>query len=78
MLNTAQEAYSQIELMPPIERLRLANMLLGDLVKQELSIARPSSDPTPTKKRRQVGSARGMITIAPNFDEPLEDFREYM
>lgn len=78
MLSTAKEAYKQIELMPPIERLRLANMLLGDLVKQELSIARPSSDQKQTTKRRQVGSAKGMITIAPDFDEPLEDFREYM
>jgi antitoxin (DNA-binding transcriptional repressor) of toxin-antitoxin stability system len=28
-------------------------------------------------KQRQFGSARGMIHLAPDFDEPLEDFREY-
>ena len=28
--------------------------------------------------RRKAGSAKGMITIAEDFDEPLEDFREYM
>jgi antitoxin (DNA-binding transcriptional repressor) of toxin-antitoxin stability system len=28
--------------------------------------------------RRKAGSAKGLITIADDFDEPLEDFREYM
>ena len=28
--------------------------------------------------KRQFGSARGLISMAPDFDEPLEDFREYM
>jgi Protein of unknown function (DUF2281) len=27
---------------------------------------------------RQFGSAKGMIRIAKDFDEPLEDFEEYM
>jgi antitoxin (DNA-binding transcriptional repressor) of toxin-antitoxin stability system len=31
-----------------------------------------------TAKRRKRGSAKGQIWIAPNFDEPLEDFAEYM
>lgn len=30
------------------------------------------------KPRRQRGSAKGLITIADDFDEPLEDFVEYM
>lgn len=29
------------------------------------------------QKRRTFGSAKGLITIAADFDEPLEDFREY-
>ncbi|MGF1523297.1 MAG: type II toxin-antitoxin system Phd/YefM family antitoxin [Leptolyngbyaceae cyanobacterium] len=29
-------------------------------------------------KRRQRGSAKGQIWIAPDFDEPLEDFQAYM
>lgn len=29
-------------------------------------------------KRRQRGSAKGQIWMAPDFDEPLEDFQEYM
>ena len=27
--------------------------------------------------RRRSGSARGLITMADDFDAPLEDFREY-
>ncbi len=30
------------------------------------------------KPRRQRGSAKGLITIADDFDDPLEDFAEYM
>ncbi|HLL76713.1 MAG TPA: DUF2281 domain-containing protein [Pyrinomonadaceae bacterium] len=30
------------------------------------------------KPRPQFGSARGLITMAEDFDEPLEDFDEYM
>jgi antitoxin (DNA-binding transcriptional repressor) of toxin-antitoxin stability system len=30
------------------------------------------------KPRPQFGSARGMIALSDDFDEPLEDFQEYM
>lgn len=30
------------------------------------------------KKRRQSGSAKGLISMSSDFDQPLEDFREYM
>ena len=29
-------------------------------------------------KRRKAGSAAGKFKLAPDFDEPLEDFKEYM
>ena len=29
-------------------------------------------------KNRKAGSAEGKFTIAPDFDAPLEDFKEYM
>ncbi len=32
----------------------------------------------PVKRRPKFGSAKGMITISDDFDEPLEDFKEYM
>ena len=31
-----------------------------------------------TKPRPQFGSAKGLITMSEDFDEPLEDFDEYM
>lgn len=31
-----------------------------------------------TKPRPKFGSARGLITMSDDFDEPLEDFREYI
>ena len=30
------------------------------------------------KRKRQFGSAKGLISMAPDFEEPLEDFKEYM
>ncbi|MHC5833068.1 MAG: DUF2281 domain-containing protein [Nostoc sp.] len=33
---------------------------------------------SPVKRRRQPGSAKGLITISDDFDAPLEDFKEYM
>ena len=30
------------------------------------------------KPERKLGSAKGSIRIAPDFDAPLEDFRDYM
>lgn len=29
-------------------------------------------------ENRKAGSAEGQFTIAPDFDAPLEDFKEYM
>ena len=36
------------------------------------------SEKAPVKKRTLVGSARGKIRMADDFDEELEDFREYL
>jgi antitoxin (DNA-binding transcriptional repressor) of toxin-antitoxin stability system len=30
------------------------------------------------KKRREIGSAKGLIWMSPDFDQPLEDLDEYM
>jgi hypothetical protein len=30
------------------------------------------------KRRRQAGSAKELVTISDDFDEPLEDFKDYM
>ncbi|MBI5917367.1 MAG: DUF2281 domain-containing protein [Bacteroidetes bacterium] len=35
-------------------------------------------EPTPAKKRRAYGSLKGKISMAPDFDAPLEEMKEYM
>lgn len=32
----------------------------------------------PKQKRRQAGSAKGQFWVSEDFDEPLEDFADYM
>ncbi len=34
--------------------------------------------PISAPAQRQFGSAKGLITMSEDFDEPLEEFREYM
>jgi prevent-host-death family protein len=31
-----------------------------------------------SKKKRKFGTARGLINISDDFDQPLADFKEYM
>ena len=31
-----------------------------------------------SEKKAKFGSAKGLFTIKPGFDDPLEDFKEYM
>ncbi len=33
---------------------------------------------TGKKRKRQFGSAKGLIRISDDFDEPLENFKDYM
>ena len=35
-------------------------------------------DQPSAKPRRQSGSAKGLISISDDFDEPLDDFSDYM
>ena len=42
------------------------------------SIARKKESNKIKKKKSNFGSARGLIVIKSDFDQPIEDFREYM
>lgn len=41
-----------------------------------LKTRHPQSEPL--LKQRQFGAGKGRITMAADFDEPLEDFKDYM
>ena len=32
---------------------------------------------TTSKQKRKLGSAKGKILVSPDFDEPIDDFKEY-
>ncbi|KAF0192184.1 MAG: prevent-host-death family protein [bacterium] len=72
----------QIELKE--ENLELVNLVEAAMRGEEIIIKKDEKlivklIPEKTKKaNRKAGSAKGMIRIAKDFDEPLEDFREYM
>jgi antitoxin (DNA-binding transcriptional repressor) of toxin-antitoxin stability system len=36
------------------------------------------TEPGGKRKRRRAGTAKGNVWMAPDFNEPLEDFAEYM
>ena len=44
----------------------------------EIQIREKSREPAARIHQRKFGSAKGLIKIAEDFDDPLEDFREYM
>jgi antitoxin (DNA-binding transcriptional repressor) of toxin-antitoxin stability system len=57
------------------------NLSPGDelvITENNQPVARLSRTEPKTRWPCQAGSARGKIRIAPDFDAPLEEFREYM
>jgi prevent-host-death family protein len=59
-----------------IEEAMAGNEVL--ITKEERPLARLVPASEAPRKSRTFGSAKGLIKIADDFDEPLEDFREYM
>jgi len=55
---------------------------LPDNLKEEVShfveFLKEKSKKANNLKERQYGCAKGFFTVAPDFDEPLDDFKEYM
>ena len=42
------------------------------------SFNEPIVESAPSKKKRKGGQSDSIVWISPDFDEPLEDFKEYM
>ena len=67
-MSVAQQIFEEVQILPePAQKtvLEFVEKLAGQNV--------PSQKPQP-----KFGSAKGLIHIAPDFDEPLEDFKPYM
>lgn len=69
-----QEA--QAELPELIHRLSPGDELI--ITEHDQPVARLARTTAGQQWPCKAGSARGKIRIAPNFDEPLEEFGEYM
>jgi antitoxin (DNA-binding transcriptional repressor) of toxin-antitoxin stability system len=69
---------AEIELLAWLERAAQGEEILIYKNRQPFVRLLPIVAPLPPSKReRQFGSARGLITMAPDFAEPLADFAEY-
>ena len=68
-MNTAEQIYEKAEgLNQPAQKALLQIVEL-------LAAGQPGAAGTAASK---AGSAKGLIEISPDFDEPLEDFKPYM
>ncbi len=72
-MTNEQTLIQEINTLP--ESLKLEVLHFVQFLKQKQNGAKESDKP---RKKRQAGSAKGMFVMADDFDEPLEDFAEYM
>jgi hypothetical protein len=67
IIMTDAELYEKIMSLPPDLRKEASDFIASSKLR--------SKNQT---KERQLGCAKGLISMAPDFDEPLEDFKDYM
>lgn len=66
-----------------IAKAHLSELIQKSLLGEEVIIARDNKPMVrlvaihPQKHQRKIGIAKGLIAIAPDFDEPLDDFGDY-
>ncbi len=66
-MSTAQKIFEKTQTLPESTQVALLKLIE--------SIENPKVSDKP---RPKFGSAKGLIHFAPDFDEPLEDFKPYM
>ena len=73
--NQAQNVFASLGL----DMTSAIDIFLRQTVEQRnLPLAVPAESAGPVKKTPQPGCMKGKIWMADDFDEPLEDFKEYM
>ena len=69
------DPYIQLDSLPEEVRKKVLEYIA--LLMEEW--AQNNAAPEPSQKKKLIfGLAEGMITIPDDFDEPLDDFKEYM
>lgn len=73
----------QIELKKIEDNPKILEELSGEIqeliiTKNDQPIYKLTRINQPNKKRRHRGSAKGLIVMSDDFDEPLEEFEEYV
>ena len=54
-------------------------IILSEALPNTFALIRVIIEPLPiTTNRRKAGALKGLIDVLPGFDEPLDDFKEYM
>ena len=72
---TLEEAQAQLPKL--IEKLRPGEEIV--ITRDQQPVARLVAEGKPERPRRQLGTLKGSVLyMAPDFDAPLEDFKEYM
>ena len=67
-MSVAEQIFAKAQVLPePAQKTVLD--LVEKLISQNAALKKPAP---------KAGSAKGLIKIAPDFDEPLEDFKPYM
>jgi len=66
-MSTAEKIFEKAQTLPEPAQAALLKLI------ESMEIPNASEKPKP-----KFGSAKGLIHIAPDFDEPLEDFKPYM
>jgi Protein of unknown function (DUF2281) len=67
-MSMAEQIFEKAQVLPEPAQKTILN-LVDELAKQNA---------VPKNPAPKAGSAKGLIHIAPDFDEPLEDFKPYM
>jgi hypothetical protein len=66
---TDLQLYTQISSLPADLKKEVSDFV--EFLKQK-------AKPKTLLKKRQLGAAKGLIVMSPDFDAPLDDFKEYM
>lgn len=67
-----------------VAKAHLSELIQKAMLGEEIIIAKDNKPVAkltalhPLKHKRHLGSAKGLFTVAEDFNEPLEDFKDYI